>query len=133
MTTAFVDTSGILMLLDASHPGHEDAKASWAEFVREGIFLVTTSLVLVESFALVQRRLGLRAARFLHTEVVPLMSVEWVDASTYSGAAALVFAQGARDLSIVDCVSFQVMDRRGIDVAFGRDHHFSDRGMRLIP
>ena len=75
-------------------------------------------------------RLGLRAARFLHTAVVALMTVYWVDASAYSGAAALVLAQGARDLRLHE---FPSDGPAGHRCCVWSDHHPLDRGIRLIP
>ena len=46
---------------------------------------------------------------------------------------AAVLSAGRRRLSLVDCVSFDVMTRLGIDVCFAFDAHFREQGFRCIP
>ncbi len=40
---------------------------------------------------------------------------------------------GRRTLSLVDCVSFEVMRRIGVLKAFAFDHHFKDYGYEISP
>jgi predicted nucleic acid-binding protein len=40
---------------------------------------------------------------------------------------------GRRTLSLVDCVSFEVMRRTGIRKAFAFDRHFQDYGYEIYP
>ena len=47
------------------------------------------------------------------------------------GTEALL-AASRRDLSLVDCVSFGVMDRLGISTCFAYDRHHADRGFELL-
>ncbi len=60
--SVFVDTSGLLAILDAEDLHHAQAAACWKELIERDEPLVSTSYVLVETFALVQKRLGLAAA-----------------------------------------------------------------------
>lgn len=61
----FVDTSALLALLDADERRHDACAGAWRLLMDEDEPLITTTYVLVESFALVQARLGLRALRSL--------------------------------------------------------------------
>ena len=95
--------------------------------------LLTTSYVLVETFALVQARLGLQATRLLNDDVVPILRITWVDEELHRAAiTALVTAQ-RRDLSLVDCVSFEAIRRLGAERAFAFDRHFRQQGFAVIP
>jgi predicted nucleic acid-binding protein len=38
-----------------------------------------------------------------------------------------------RQLSLVDCVSFEMMRRLGIKTAFTYDRHFSEQGFECLP
>ena len=71
--TLFVDTSALLAFLDADRPRHSDAVDAWRKAIHDRETLVTSNYVLVETFALVQRRLGLDALRDLANDVLPLM------------------------------------------------------------
>ena len=59
------------------------------------------------------------------------VDVAFVDADTHRIAVA-VFSGGV-GASLVDCVSFEVMRRRGITRAFAFDRHFADAGFELVP
>ena len=48
-----------------------------------------------------------------------------------SGVGALLSAS-RRDLSLVDCVSFEVMRTSGINTVFAFDKHFNEQGFTLI-
>jgi uncharacterized protein len=57
----FVDTSGIYALLDGDDANHRKAKMAWSDTLHPENIIVTTNYILVESFALIQHRLGVEA------------------------------------------------------------------------
>ncbi len=91
--------------------------------------LVTSSYVLVEMHALVQRRLGMEALRDLHHRVVPLLDVVWVGEDIHTRAVAMLLRENCRQLSLVDCVSFVLMDELEITHALAFDSHYAERGL----
>ncbi|MHC4884947.1 MAG: type II toxin-antitoxin system VapC family toxin [Planctomycetota bacterium] len=129
----FVDTSGLLAMLNRDDDCHGRAAVAWKQLIEEERRLVTTSYVLVEAFALCQSRLGLVAVNALHSDVEPILEVVWVDAAIHRRSTAAVLAAGRRKLSLVDCASFEVMRDEGIAQAFTFDRHFKDQGFRLFP
>ena len=131
--SVFVDTSALFAILDADDENHESAGRAWTDLVAQGVDLICTDYVLLEGFALVQRRLGLGAIRTLEEDIVPMLRVEWVtDVRHASGVAALLVA-ASRQLSLVDCVSFEVMRHLGVREVFAFDRHFADQGFTLVP
>lgn len=128
--TVFVDTSGLYAVLDRSDRNHREAGAIWEELLAPGSEgdLVTSSFVVVETWALVQARLGMDAARVLVDDVLPAIEVVWVDGAVFQAAASAVLAADRRGLTLVDCVSFEVMRRRQIRAALAFDRHFEERG-----
>jgi predicted nucleic acid-binding protein len=64
---------------------------------------------------------------------VPLLQIVWVDAELHARGTAALLAAGRRRLSLVDCVSFEVMRSAGIDTAFAIDRHFVEQGFARIP
>ncbi|MHB1505852.1 MAG: type II toxin-antitoxin system VapC family toxin [Sulfobacillus sp.] len=127
----FVDTSGILTLLNRSEGNHAAASTIWEALVDAGGALTTSSFVLVETYALLQRRFGLEAVQTFHEEILPLLDVHWIDDATFTSAATALLVAGRRQLSLVDCVSFVLMRRLGIDTAFAWDLHFEEQGFHL--
>ncbi|MFQ5796560.1 MAG: type II toxin-antitoxin system VapC family toxin [Candidatus Bipolaricaulia bacterium] len=93
--------------------------------------LLTHSYVLVETFALVQRRLGLEAVRALHHDLIPVLDVVWVDGDLHQMAAEALLASGSRSVSLVDRVSFALMRRQDIRTAFVFDDDFTREGFEI--
>lgn len=129
----FVDTSALYALMDADDSLNSAAGAEWVSLLSGGETLVTSNYVLVETFALVQRRLGMAAAARLQTDVVPVLDVQWVDESIHRSAIGALLIAGQRGLSLVDCVSFEVMRARGLERVFAFDADFATAGFSLIP
>jgi predicted nucleic acid-binding protein len=131
--STFVDTSALLALLDADESRHDEAARGWRELLESNEPLVSTSYVLVETFALVQRRLGVEAVRALDQDLVPLLELEWVGEEIHRSAMAGLLLVAKQRLSLVDCVSFETMRRWGLTRAYTFDHHFAEQGFEQIP
>ena len=131
--TLFVDTSALLAFLDADQPRHADVVDAWRRATADHDTLVTSNYVLVETLALVQRRLGLDALRGLAGDLLPLLQPLWVDEELHTTATAALFTAGRRKLSLVDCTSFELMRRHGITEALSLDADFAHQGFGLLP
>ena len=125
-----VDTSAIFALADGRDARHHEATRSFEALLRTGRRLVTHSYVLVESMALLQRRLG-HAKAIEFASVAAAFEIEWVGERLHN-AAVLALGEQPRGISLVDQVSFLVMHRRGIDEAFAFDADFTAAGFRLF-
>ena len=131
--TCFADASAFYAILDAGDSNNAPAHAQWEELLHGNVVMLTTVYVLTESYALVQHRLGLAAVRAFREDVYPLLYVDWCDKALHeTGTAALLSAQ-RRPLSLVDCISFEIMRRHGAHHAFAFDAHFSEHGFLLVP
>jgi predicted nucleic acid-binding protein len=128
----FVDTSAFLAVLDAGDANHAAAKALWEKTITAGDILLCHIYILVETSALVSRRLGIEAVRVFERDIVPMLRLEWVTRDIHSAAAAAQMIAARRTLSLVDCVSFEVMRRSEIRTAFAFDRHFREYGYELI-
>ena len=129
----FVDTSAFYAVLDADDEHHAAAKAAWAELLDSGCRLAATNYILVETGALLQSRLGMEAVRTFTSDVLPVVSILWVDEGAHRSAHHALLVSGRRRLSLVDCVSFEVMQRPRLDDAFCFDPHFAEQGYRVLP
>jgi len=129
----FIDTSALLAVLDADDINHLAAKPFWERIVTAGDTLISHNYILVEASALSLRRLGLEALRVLEGDIVPILRVVWVTREIHNAAASAHLVAGRRSLSLVDCVSFEVMRRAGIRTAFAFDHHFQEYGHEILP
>ena len=129
----FLDTSALLALLDGDERHHAVCAETWRTLLTEDERLVTTNYILVESFALVQRRLGLDALQALCRDFLPVVEVVWLDRSIHQAAVGALLTAARRKLSLVDCTSFEVMRRQGVATAFTLDGHFGEQGFVRIP
>lgn len=128
----FVDTSAIFALLDADDDNHARA-AGWLSGPGRTERLVSHNYVVVESAALVQRRLGMDAARALFGAIVPLLEVTFVDATLHSAASSAWLTAAGRRKSLVDQVSFEMIKSKLVDQAFAFDEDFQSEGVNVVP
>lgn len=127
----FADTSGLFALLAQDDYQHIRARLNFEYFSANDVRLLTSSYVLVETIALLQRRIGLEAVLDFQTKIQPLLEVIWVDGEWHARALQRLFSSGKRDVSLVDCLSFEVMEARNLEVAFSFDRHFGENGFTL--
>lgn len=126
----FVDTSGLIALLDSDDTAHAAVRGAWRQAVMTGEGLITTDYVVVESVAVAQQRWGLEAVRTLTDQFVPLIEVESVPAEVLMSAIGVLLTAGRRRLSLVDCVSFIRMRAVNARDYLGADAHFDEQGFR---
>jgi predicted nucleic acid-binding protein len=95
--------------------------------------LMTHNYVVVESSALIQRRLGAEAVRVLLVDVLPAVRVLWIDEPTHRLASVATLGSLNRGVSLVDWTSFVTMRELGINRAFAFDAGFESQGLQAIP
>jgi predicted nucleic acid-binding protein len=132
VTGVFADTSGLLAVLNGTDENHARAARAFATLRARQAPLVSTSFVLVETYALVGRRLGLEAIRSFRAAFAPLLEVVWVDEALHDAGLDLLLQRRRRQLSLVDAVSFVTMRQRHLAEAFAFDLHFEQEGFSLV-
>jgi uncharacterized protein len=128
----FADTSGLIALLNASDDHHDRAARAFTTLRSRRAALVSTSFVLVETYALIGRRLGLDAVLRFRSDVAPLIDIVWIDEALYNAGLDLLIERRKRQLSLVDAVSFVTMRQRHVAEAFAFDPHFEQEGFALV-
>jgi len=129
----FIDTAAFYALIDAQDPSHSAARLTMERLRVAEATLLTHEYVLVETTALIQRRLGIGALRRFVDGLLPLVEVAWVDGHLHAEARQALLAAGRREVSLVDWTSFLVMRRRGIRTAFAFDDDFAAQGFQTLP
>lgn len=130
--TVLVDTSALFAVLDEDDPCHLRAASIWPELL-DDVALLTHAYVVVETSALVQRRLGMDAVEQLHGHLLPAIDVRPMTLGQHDRAVARWRAAARRGLSLVDVTSFVVMEDAGIDRVFAFDDDFTHAGFEVIP
>jgi len=120
-------------VFDRDDVNHRRARDAWERLLQGSENLLTSSYVLIETGALLQHRLGLQAVRAFYDDVVPLLTVEWVGEPVHRAAVSSLLTASRRSLSLVDCVSFQLMREASVQSAFCFDRHFREQGFLTLP
>ena len=131
MSRVFVDTSAILALLLATDELHPKAAAAFAGLHARNAVLITTSYVLVETYALLARRVGRDAVKAFREELAPLLEVVWVDRELHERGLDLLMSR-PHGVSLVDAVSFVTIREAAVDEVFALDRHFEREGFVLV-
>lgn len=135
MNEIFVDSGAWLALADRRDKFHAVAVDSYPRLLRQPIRLVTSNLVVAESYNLISRRLGHEPGiRFLKSlrGSSRLLRV-YADDSVTIEAETVLAQYEDQDFSLVDAVSFTLMRQRGIEQVFAFDYHFQVMGYTLLP
>jgi uncharacterized protein len=128
----FADTSGWLNAFVNTEPHHFVAAEQLRKWRRDRTRVVTTNYVITELAALYVNRIRSPRAEQVST-IETIKQADWVevvvvDATLDLEAWNLFKARPDKSWSLVDCVSFTIMQQRGIAVALTEDHHFEQAG-----
>ncbi len=75
------------------------------------------------------------STRFRYVDTIrstPYLEIIYVDTNLDAAAWAFLKARADKDWSLVDAVSFLVMEQRGITEALTTDHHFEQAGFTRL-
>lgn len=129
----FVDTSALFALINSNDEFHQQANDQWKLLLKKKDSLFSNNYVILESISLIQRRYGMEWIHALQTEVLSLIEIAWVDEIQHQAAVNTFLKSNRRQLSLVDCSSFETMRRLGIETVFTFDEHFHEQGFNVIP
>ncbi len=131
MTACFADTYFFLALLSADDEAHDRAVALNRS---QRAAMVTTSWVLTE----VADALAASATRSVFVELLdalrsdPQVVIVPPSEALFERGVALYSNRMGKGWSLTDCVSFVVMEDRGIRDALTGDHHFEQAGFQAL-
>lgn len=126
----FLDTSAIFALADKADAYHNRAQELLRKILGSGQELFTHNYILIEAGALLHRRLGRPVAvRFL--EEAKQFNIVWIEEQLHERAADYFSTQKREKVSLVDCMSFLVMEEKSANSAFAFDDDFSKAGFKL--
>jgi predicted nucleic acid-binding protein len=129
----FIDTAAFLAVLNANDRFHPSAKRSWDEILSSDSILFSSNYVILETTALLQHRFGIEAVRLFENDILPIIGIAWVDEAIHKQGMSALLTANRRDLSLVDCTSFEIIRQMGLDTVFTFDPHFREQGFMVIP
>lgn len=128
----FLDTSAIIAVLNNNDQFHLPAKQAWQTLLSGNDILVSSNYILLETIVLLQHRFGITAVRLFQNEVLPVIEIVWINEQIHSTAASALLVANRRDLSLVDCTSFEIIRQASINQVFTFDPHFEEQGFVTI-
>jgi len=131
----FVDTGAWLAVIDPKDQYHRPASASYRQALQGHRHLVTTNLVVAETYVNLRRSLSHAAAvGFLDTiEQSSRIECVWSSPDLEDRARQILRQYADQDFSYVDAVSFALMQEMEITEAFAFDRHFATAGFVCVP
>ena len=129
----YIDTSAIYAVMDAGDAMHQPACEAWDRLLSDRAPLHASNYVVLETIALLQGRIGMEAVRRFSADILPIVAVSWVDEGVHRSAHHALLVAARREVSLVDCVSFEIMHRLDLDMAFCFDPRFREQGFQVIP
>jgi predicted nucleic acid-binding protein len=129
----FIDTAAFLAVLNANDRFHQPARGVWSDIVNSDSGLFSSNYIILETSALLQHRFGIESLRLFEGELLPVVEIAWIDEVIHKQGMSALLAANRRDLSLVDCTSFELMRQKGIGRVFTFDRHFNEQGFEVIP
>ena len=134
MRQLFVDTSAYFALTDKRDENHEAAAHFVHQLIREGAELLTTNYVVAETHTLLLNRTGYVTALQVIEELYKSRTRTYrVREAEERRALDIIRTYTDKEFSLVDAISFAVMERFHLTQAFAFDHHFAQYGFSLLP
>ena len=131
----FVDTGAWLAVIDPRDQYHQPASAFYRQALQAHHHLITTNLVVAETYVNLRRSLSYAAAiGFLDTiEQSSRIECVWSSPDLEDQAREILRKYNDQDFSYVDAVSFALMREIKITEAFAFDRHFTTAGFVCVP
>ncbi|MEW5872947.1 MAG: PIN domain-containing protein [Chloroflexota bacterium] len=130
----FVDTSAWVAIADHRDARHNQAVARYKQLLGHQIILVTTSLILSETYIMLRRRLGFQAAmQFLEsTNQSPRVEIIFPTQDHEQQAKRILQKYNDQEFSLADAISFVCMQQTRLTRAFAYDQHFVIAGFTCL-
>ena len=82
---------------------------------------------------MVQNRLGLDAVRAFQDDIIPIINIHWVDERIHNIAISSLLTAHRKNISFIDCTSFEIIRYLGLKKVFTFDSHFKEQGFEVLP
>ena len=128
----FVDTSATLALANPIDDYHDTSIKTFEALLADGEELLTHNYIILETVALIQRRIGLTAAIAFQHDAQRYLKIYWITEADNERAVRRWTERNTRRLNLVDCMSFVVMEMYGCTTTFAYDSDFETEGFQLI-
>ncbi len=127
-----MDSTAIVAAAVENDVNHSDATRLLDVLIALNELLWTHNYVIVEPFAVIQRELGLEAALTFQAEFTDFAMLHWITEDDHRLATRRLRERSRQPISLVNYVSFIVMEKYGCRDAFAYDSEFQTEGFNLV-
>lgn len=127
-----MDTVAWIGFLLSDDPYHTRVVRAFAQARQKRCSFLTTSLILTEVLDGAAERDRRLSALLRGALVASKVEIVWVDEPLFERAWEFYDARPDKEWSLTDCVSFALMNQRGLSDALTYDHHFKQAGFRAL-
>lgn len=130
----FIDTGAWVAVADRNDQYAKEAGEAYKDLILKREQLITSDLVLVETYNLLTQTIGSRATVHFGNRLKenPFLNVVSVTIDDWEKAWRILERYDDKDFSFTDCTSFAIMERLKIKTAFTFDGHFTQYGFSQI-
>ncbi len=133
MAEVLLDTSAIFALLNRDDPHHARAVTIHQSLIHRQAVLVLPNFLLAESHAIINKRLGSRAARDFLQGALRDFEIQRVTLEDeWAAQGILQNVTRSKALSYFDAVAVALAERLGISEVFTFDKHFRLMGLKPV-
>lgn len=131
----FVDTGAWVAIADKNDQYSKEASYQYTSLILKKERLITSNLVLVETYNLLSQTLGAGATiKFGNIlDSTNLIRIETITEMDWDRGWKILEKYDDKKFSFTDCTSFALMERLKIKTAFSFDVHFTQYGFTKIP
>lgn len=136
MNERFLDTGYVIALEAADDQHHQTAQRHWRQLTDDSLpQIVTTTFVFGEVITFFNSRhqhaKAVEIGQRLHAsrKVEPIQ----IGTSLFEAGWQRFRERPDKHYSLTDCISFVVMEQRGLRRALAFDHHFEQAGFEIVP
>lgn len=131
----FVDTGAWVAIADKNDQYAKRASQQYTNLILKKAYLVTSDLILVETYNLLSQTIGAKATITFGNVLnsIHFLKIETVTKIDWDSAWSIFEKYDDKGFSFTDCTSFALMERLRIKTAFSFDAHFKQYGLTKIP
>lgn len=132
MRQIFLDTGGILALVNKRDALHQQAVEVNQELILANIQFIITDYILTEVGNALSRNKALGIQTLNYLTVAPDVKLVRINESLFNQAIQMYQHYHDKEWGLTDITSFVVMEQLNIAEAFAKDKHFSQYGFSVL-
>ncbi|MEO8210238.1 MAG: PIN domain-containing protein [bacterium] len=128
-----IDTSAIFSLINNKDEHHLRAKEFYYTLKKDKSKVFTTNYITDETYTLLSRRINKSTALEFIEAMSKTFTIIYINKEDDLGAIEILKKFEDKGFSFTDAVSFYIMEKEKIKIAFAFDKHFIQAGLKTLP